>query len=45
MSFDDIRVDDLLAIHADQIEGYGGAEGIKDLGLLESALFRAQTGC
>ena len=44
MSFDYIRVEDILAIHADQIERYGGGEGIRDLGLLEAALFRPQTG-
>ncbi len=44
MSFDYIRVDDILAIHADQIERCGGGEGIRDLGLLEAALFRPQTG-
>ena len=43
MSFDYIRVDDILAIHADQIERYGGTEGIRDPGLLEAALFRPQT--
>ena len=44
MSFDYIRVDDILAFHADQIERYGGSEGIRDPGLLEAALFRPQTG-
>ena len=44
MSFDYIRVDDILTIHADQIERYGGGEGIRDPGLLEAALFRPQTG-
>ena len=44
MSFDHIRVEDILAIHADQIERYGGGEGIRDPGLLEAALFRPQTG-
>ena len=44
MSFDYIRVEDILAIHADQIERYGGDEGIRDPGLLEAALFRPQTG-
>ena len=44
MSFDYIRVDDIMAIHADQIERYGGGEGIRDPGLLEAALFRPQTG-
>ena len=33
-----------LAIHADQIERYGGSHGVRDLGLLESALYRPQTG-
>ena len=44
MSFDYIWVDDILAIHADQIERYGGGDGIRDPGLLEAALFRPQTG-
>ena len=44
MSFDYIRVEDIMAIHADQIERYGGGEGIRDPGLLEAALFRPQTG-
>ena len=44
MSFDYIRVEDILAIHADQLERYGGGEGIRDAGLLEAALFRPQTG-
>jgi death-on-curing protein len=35
---------DVLAIHEDQIERYGGAHGIRDPGLLEAALFRPQTG-
>jgi death on curing protein len=35
---------DALAIHNDQIERYGGATGARDLGLLEAALFRPQTG-
>ena len=44
MSFDYIRVEDILFIHADQIRRYGGGEGIRDPGLLEAALFRPQTG-
>lgn len=44
MSFDYILVEDLLAIHEDQIERYGGAHGIRDPGLLEAALFRPRTG-
>jgi death-on-curing protein len=33
-----------LTFHADQIQRYGGDEGIRDPGALESALFRPQTG-
>ena len=44
MSFDYIRVEDILFIHADQIRRHGGGEGIRDPGLLETALFRPQTG-
>lgn len=35
---------DVLAIHSDQIAVYGGAEGVRDLGQLEAALFRPQSG-
>jgi death on curing protein len=35
---------EILAMHADQIERYGGSHGIRDPGLLEAALFRPQTG-
>lgn len=35
---------EVLAIHADQIERYGGAAGIRDPGQLQAALFRAQSG-
>jgi len=35
---------EVLAIHADQIERYGGSQGIRDSGLLEAALYRPQTG-
>lgn len=35
---------EVLAIHADQIERYGGVQGLRDAGLLEAALFRPQTG-
>lgn len=41
---DYLTVIEVLAIHADQIERYGGAAGIRDRGLLEAALFRPQTG-
>ena len=35
---------DALAIHAVLIKKYGGAEGVRDMGALESALYRPQTG-
>ncbi len=36
--------DELLEIHARLIERFGGQTGIRDPGLLDSALFRPQTG-
>nr|WP_220789636.1 type II toxin-antitoxin system death-on-curing family toxin [Gluconacetobacter johannae] len=39
-----MAVTEVLAIHDDQIARYGGAGGVRDLGLLEAALFRPQTG-
>ncbi len=33
-----LTLDEVLALHADQIERYGGRPGIRDMGLLESAL-------
>ncbi len=41
---DHLTVADVLAIHADQIERYGGALGVRDPGQLEAALYRPQTG-
>lgn len=35
---------EVTAIHEDQIARYGGTQGVRDHGLLESALFRPQTG-
>jgi death on curing protein len=35
---------EVLAIHRDQIERYGGSDGVRDPGQLEAALFRPQTG-
>jgi death-on-curing protein len=35
---------EVLAMHSDQIERYGGSHGVRDYGLLESALYRPQTG-
>src|SRR5688572_1322432 len=39
-----LTVAEVLAIHDDQIERYGGSEGVCDPGQLEAALFRPQTG-
>jgi death-on-curing protein len=33
-----LTLDEVIALHADQIERYGGRAGIRDLGLLQSAL-------
>ena len=33
-----LSVDEVLAMHAEQIERYGGAPGIRDIGLVRSAL-------
>jgi death-on-curing protein len=33
-----LTLDDVLALHADRIEGYGGSLGVRDLGALQSAL-------
>src|SRR5271166_3233905 len=41
---DFLTLPEVLAIHADQIERYGGSPGIRDPGVLEAALFRPQTG-
>ena len=41
---DYLTVVEVLAIHVDQVDRYGGAPGVRDMGLLEAALFRPQTG-
>jgi len=41
---DYLSVVEVLAIHEDQIERYGGAHGVRDRGALEAALYRPQTG-
>ena len=35
---------DVLAMHEDQLERYGGSHGLRDEGQLEAALFRPQSG-
>ena len=39
-----LTVVELLAIHEELIAAYGGSGGIRDMGALESAVFRPQTG-
>lgn len=41
---DYLTVMDLLAIHKVMLARYGGADGIRDMGALESACFRPQSG-
>lgn len=36
--FEFLTTDDVLEIHRDQIRVYGGSDGIRDVGLMESAL-------
>ena len=36
--------DEVLAIHSTLLERFGGPAGVRDFGLLESALYRPQTG-
>ena len=39
-----LTLEDALYIHAEQLRLFGGAEGVRDLGLIESVLLRPQTG-
>lgn len=39
-----LTLDEALYIHAELIRTFGGAPGVRDLGLIESALLRPQTG-
>jgi death on curing protein len=39
-----LTVAEVLAIQDQQIEEYGGVQGVRDKGLLESAVFRPQVG-
>ena len=39
-----LTVAEVLAIHEDQIAQFGGSAGVRDMGQLEAALFRPQTG-
>ena len=44
MAWDYLTTTDALAIHQILIREYGGADGVRDMGALESALHRPQTG-
>jgi len=39
-----LTLDEVLEMHSILIKQFGGAQGVRDLGLLESALYRPQTG-
>jgi len=39
-----LSLDEVLAIHSRVLEYFGGAEGVMDLGLLDSALHRPRSG-
>src|SRR5215831_4975889 len=39
-----LTVAEVLAIRHRQIESYGGSHGVRDVGVLEGAVFRPQTG-
>ncbi len=42
--FQYLTLADTLALHAILIRRYGGTDGVREMGALESALFRPQTG-
>ena len=39
-----LDMEDVLALHRRQLEGFGGEPGIRDAGLIEAALARPQSG-
>jgi len=39
-----LTIEEALFIHDELIKAFGGAKGVRDLGLIESALLRPQTG-
>ena len=39
-----LTLDDILESHQFQIDSYGGSQGVRDLGLLESAIAQPQAG-
>lgn len=42
MNFEFLSVEDVLELHADQLAEFGGGSGIRDRGLLESAVAQPQ---
>lgn len=44
MSRDYLTIEDVLAIHREQIERYGGSDGLRDQAALEAAVARPQSG-
>jgi death-on-curing protein len=44
MTRDYLTLADVIAIHDNQIETYGGLQGLRDPGQLDAALFRPQSG-
>src|SRR5271170_6076390 len=41
---DYLTLADVLFLHHDQVERYGGAHGVRDMGAVEAAVFRPQSG-
>ena len=44
MGVDFLSLSDVLTLHANQIELYGGMDGVRDMGLCESAIAQSQAG-
>ena len=44
MSHDYLTLADILGIHQELVRCYGGSHGVRDIGAVESALFRPQCG-
>lgn len=44
MRFDYLTLEEVLAIHANQIEIYGGSHGVRDIGAIEAAIARSKSG-
>ena len=44
MTRDYLTTADILAMHAVLLKRYGGADGVRDIGALEAAVFRPQSG-